>query len=127
MKSEIINWESAGPSVAASATAISIAGIIILIFFLGVLIAIGVAQGLVCAKVKNPLAGLVIPFISFIIGLIPPFIIVHFTLITRAFLLCQIPTIVYLIIFAVVRLSVHGKTTPNASKKEIEKMNIQDL
>ncbi len=127
MKSEITNWEAAGPTVSASATAASIVGIIIMFICLGILIAIGVAQGLICAKVKNPLAGLVIPFISFLIGLIPPFIIVNFTIITRAFVLCQIPTIIYLIIFAVVRISVHGKTTSKASKKEIEKMNIQDL
>lgn len=103
------------------------ASIIIVILALFVITAISVAQGFICVKVKNPLAGLIIPLLSLVIGLIPPFILAYADNITRTILICQIPTIIYLVIFAIVRIIFHGQKTSAPSKMELEKMNIQDL
>ena len=103
------------------------ASIIIVILALFVITAISVAQGFICVKVKNPLTGLIIPAISFFFGTIIPLIVSTFIGAPRMMLFMQIPTLIYLVIFAAVRLSMRSKEEPKASKKEIEKMNIQDL
>lgn len=127
MEANILNWAAAGPSVSASATVTSIFGIFIVLFIIGIIAVVGVAQGLICAKVKNPLTGLIIPAISFFFGTIIPLIVSTFIGAPRMMLFMQIPTLIYLVIFAAVRLSMRSKEEPKASKKEIEKMNIQDL
>ncbi|MBQ7309359.1 MAG: hypothetical protein IJW87_04190 [Clostridia bacterium] len=127
MEANILNWAAAGPSVSASATVTSIFGIFIVLFIIGIIAVVGVAQGLICAKVKNPLTGLIIPAISFFFGTIIPLIVSTFIGAPRMMLFMQIPTLIYLIIFAAVRFYMHSKKEPKVSKKEIEKMNIQDL
>ena len=124
MEANILNWVAAGP---ASSTATSAIGVLIVFFFFGIFIAICIAEGLICAKVKNPLAGLIIPTISFIFGTLFALIVATAPAALRVMVILQIPTVIYLAIFAVVRLSMRGQNTPKANKKEIDKMNIQDL
>lgn len=125
MEANILNWEAAGPAVSTAAT--SVIGILIVFFFFGIFVAICIAEGLICAKVKNPLAGLIIPTISFIFGTLFALIVATAPAALRVMVILQIPTVIYLAIFAVVRLSMRDQNTPKANKKEIDKMNIQDL
>ena len=103
------------------------ASIIIVIIAMLVITAISVVQGFICVKVKNSLAGLVIPLISFIVGMIPPLVLAHVDIIARVIVICQIPTVIYLVIFAIVRIILHGRKISAPNQKEIDKMNIQDL
>lgn len=125
MEANILNWEAAGPAV--STTATSTVGVLILFFFFGIFVAICVAQGFICAKVKHPLAGLIIPAISFVFGALVALIIATIPAALRVMAIMQIPTVIYFAIFMIMRLYLQKGFTPTANKKEIDKMNIQDL
>lgn len=98
--------------------------------FIFILIGIAVLQGIICAKAKNKLLGLIIPIIAFLGGLFISLVVMYAPSQTSEFirqlLICQIPTLVYLAIFAIVRLIVKAPSG-KPSDSEIQKMNIQDL
>lgn len=125
MEANIFNWEVAGPAV--SSTATSFASVFVLFFFLGIFVAICVAEGFICAKVKQFWAGLIIPAVSFIFGTLVALIVATASGAAGVMLIMQIPTVIYLAIFAVLRLCQQKTDPPAVNKKEIDKMNIQDL
>ena len=101
-----------------------------LLFFVFVLIGIAVAQCFICAKARNKFMGLIIPIIAFIGGLFVALVLMYAPAETSEFirqiLICQIPALVYLAIFVIVRLIMKAPKD-NADQNEIKKMNIQDL
>ena len=125
MEANILNWEPAGPAV--SSTATSAVGILILFFFFGIFVAICITEVLICAKVKNPFAGLIIPAISFIFGTLFALIVATAPAALRVMAIMQVPTVIYFAIFITVRLYQQKGITPDTNNKEIDKMNIQDL
>ena len=101
-----------------------------LLFFVFALIGIAVAQCFICAKARNKFMGLIIPIIAFIGGLFVALVLMYAPAETSEFirqiLVCQIPALVYLAIFVIVRLIMKAPKD-NADQNEIKKMNIQDL
>ncbi len=103
---------------------------IVTVFFFLILIGIAVAQCFICAKSRNKFMGLIIPIIAFIGGLFVALVVqlspMETAELIRQILVCQIPTLVYLAIFAIVRLIMKAPKD-NTDQNEIKKMNIQDL
>ena len=94
-----------------------------------ILIGIAVMQYFICKKARNKLMGLVIPIIAFLGGLFVALVLMYAPAETSEFirqiLVCQIPTLVYLAIFAMVRIA--QRSPASEASREIKKMNIQDL
>ena len=105
----------------------------VLLFALAFLIGLGVAQYHL-SKSKNKAYGLILPIVFFVLGLsctsFISLVLSVAALAGRMFLLCfipsQLPALAYIIIYFSVR-SAQPKNDSNKQKKEIEKMNIQDL
>lgn len=102
---------------------------IVTVFFFLILIGIAVAQCFICAKSRNKFMGLIIPIIAFLGGLFVSLVLMYVPAETSEFirqiLVCQIPALVYLAIFIIVRIA--KKAPADETQQEIKKMNIQDL
>lgn len=103
---------------------------IFIALFVLILIGIAIGQCFICTKARNKFMGLIIPIIAFLGGLFVSLVVMYAPSETAEFirqmLICQIPALVYLAIFVIVRL-ITKAPKDNTDNREIQKMNIQDL
>ncbi len=102
--------------------------------FVGLTILLLISLGFIVLQVflsrsKSKYLGLILPIISFVIGLVITISVFLYegAIVGGAiivFFLMQIPTIIYLVVYIIVRSTIKSKDT---EKSELEKMSIQDL
>ncbi len=112
-------------------TTIVLLPLLLLLISIPVLIALFVAQFFL-ARAKNPFLGLILPILSFLLGLMISLLSLNSTApnpigpILFQLFLFQIPTVIHLLILGIAR---HGrkKNETASPSEEITKMNIKDL